>query len=79
MEQAQFWGVNKKLTWTKMWTGTLNSSLLFGEMMSALQQECQAEVEQQNIWDCGLEMIMYDIMLFKLLQAIILQHFEMVL
>ena len=37
MEQAQFWGVNKKLTWTKMQMGALNTSLVFGEIMSALK------------------------------------------
>ena len=45
MEQSQFWEVNKKLTWMKMQMGDLNISLVFGEMMSDLQQECQEEVE----------------------------------
>ena len=48
-------------------------------MMSALQQKCQAEVEHQNIQDCGSEVIIDDIVFFKLLLAIILQYFEVVL
>ena len=44
MEQSRFWGVNKKLTWTKMRMGVLNALLVFGAMMSALKQECQAKV-----------------------------------
>ena len=40
-EQAQFWGVNKKLTWMKMRMGDLNISLVFSAMMSAMQQDCQ--------------------------------------
>ena len=79
MEQAQFWGVNKKLTWTNMQMGYLNASLVFREMVSALQQECQAEVEHQNIRDCGSEVIMDEIVLFKILLAIILHYFEVVL
>ena len=38
-------GVNKKLAWTKMWMGYLNASLVFGSIMSALEQEWRAEVE----------------------------------
>ena len=68
-----------QLTWKDMRMGDLNASLIFGEIMSDLQQECQAEVEHQNILDCGLEVIMDDIMLFKILLAIILQYFEVVL
>ena len=79
MEQAQFWGVNKKLTWMNIQMGALNASLVFGEIMSDLQQECKAEVEHQKIRDCGLELIMDDIVLFKILLAIILQYFEVVL
>ena len=79
MEQYQFWGVNKKLTWTKMQMGALNASLVFGETMSALQQEFQAEVDYQNIRDCVSEVIMDEIVLFKTLLAIILQYFEVVL
>ena len=79
MEQAQFWGVNKKLTCTKMQMGDLNASLVLGEIISSLKQECQAEVEHQNIRDCGSEVIMDDIMLFKILLSIILQYFEVVL
>ena len=52
MEQAQFWGVNKKLTWTNMQMGDLNASLVFREMVSALKQDFQAEVEHLNIRDC---------------------------
>ena len=48
-------------------------------MMSTLQQEFQAEVEHQNIRDCVLEVIIDDIMLFKILLAIILQYFDVVL
>ena len=48
-------------------------------MISALQQECRAEVEHQNIPDCGSEVNMDYIMLFKILLAIILQYFEVVL
>ena len=79
MEQAQFWGVNKKLTWKKIRMGDLIASLVCGAMMSDLQQECQAEVEHQNIWDCGSEVIMDDIVLFKILLDIILQYFDVVL
>ena len=39
MEQDQFWGVNKKLTWMNMRMGALNESLVFGATMSTLQQE----------------------------------------
>ena len=78
-EQAQFWGENKKVTWRKMQMGSLNASLVFRTIISSLQQECQAEVEHQNIRYCGSEMIMYDIVLFKLLLAIILQYFEVAL
>ena len=53
----------------------LNISLVFGGMVSALQQECQVEVEHQNIRDCVSEVIMDDIMFFKILPAIILQYF----
>ena len=59
--------------------GALNASLVFGARMSALQQELQEEVEHQNIWYCGLEVLMNDIVLFKILLAIILQYFEVVL
>ena len=59
--------------------GSLNASLVFRAIMSTLQHECQAEVEHQNIRDCGSEMIMDDIVLFKLLLAIILQYFEVAL
>ena len=62
-----------------MQMGALNASLVFGTMMSALQKECQAEVGHQNIWDCGSEIIMDDIVLFQILLAIILQYFEVVL
>ena len=48
-------------------------------MMSDLQQECQAEAEHQNIQDCGSEVIMDGIVLLKILLAIILQYFEVVL
>ena len=58
---------------------SLNASLVFRAIMPALQQEFQSEVEHQNIRYCGLEMIMDDILLFKLLLAIILQYFEVVL
>ena len=71
--------MNKKLTWMKMQMGDLNASLVFRSMMSALQQECQVEVKHHNIRDCGLEVIMDDIVLFKILLAIILQYFEVVL
>ena len=79
MEQAQFWGVNKKLAWTKMQIGDLNASLVFEAMISALQQECKAELEHQNIRDCGSEVIMDDIPLFKILLAIILHYFDVLL
>ena len=79
MEQVQFWGVNKKLTWTKMQMGYLNTSLVLGGIMSSLQQEFQAKLEHQNIRNCGSEVIMNDIVLFKILLAIILQYFEVVL
>ena len=59
--------------------GYLNASLVFRAMMSTLQQEFQAEVEHQNIRDCVLEVIIDDIMLFKILLAIILQYFDVVL
>ena len=54
MEQDQFWGVNKKLAWTKTPMVALNSSLVIGVMMSALQQDFQAEVEHHNTRDCEL-------------------------
>ena len=79
MEQAQFWVVNKKLNWTKMWMGALNSLLVFGEIISDLKQECQAEVENHNIQDCGSEVIMDYILLFKIFLAIILKYFDVVL
>ena len=79
MKKSQFWVVNKKLTWTKMQTGALNASLVFRAIMPSLQQECQTEVEHQNIRYYGLEVIMDDIMLFKILLSIILQYFEVVL
>ena len=63
----------------KMRMGALNASLVFRAIMSAVQQECQAEAEHQNIWDCGSEVIMDVIVLFKILLAIILQYFEVVL
>ena len=59
--------------------GALNASLVFGAMVSSLQQECQPEMEQQNIWYCGSEVIIDDIVLFKILLAIILNYFDMVL
>ena len=59
--------------------GDLNASLVSGEMTSTLQQEYQAEVEHQNIRDCVLVVIIYDIMLFKILLAIILKYFDVVL
>ena len=58
---------------------SLNASLVFKEIMSALQQECHAEVEHYNIQECGSEMIVDDMVLFKLLLAIILQYFEVAL
>ena len=79
MEQAQFWGVNKKSTCMKMRMEAFNVSMFFGAMISALQQECQEEVEYQNICYCGSEVIMDDILLLKILQAVILQYFEVVL
>ena len=72
-------GVNKKLTWKNMKMGYLNASLVFRAIMSDLQQECQEEVEHHNIRDCGSEVIMDDIVLFKILLAIILQYFEVAL
>ena len=62
-----------------MQMGSLNASLVFRKIMSVLQQECQAVVETQNIRDCGSEVIMDDIVLLKILLAIILQYFEVVL
>ena len=59
--------------------GALNASLVLGEIMSDPRQECQVEVEHHNIRDCGLEVIMDDIVLFKILLAIILQYFEVAL
>ena len=79
MEQYQFWGVNKKLTWTKMQMGYFNESLVFGVTISELQQECHTEVEHQNIRDYGSEVIMDDMVLLKVLLLIILQYFEVVL
>ena len=57
----------------------LNASLVFREIISDLQQECKAELEHQNIRDCGFEVIMDDNVLFKILLAIILQYFEVFL
>ena len=59
--------------------GALNESLVFRVIMPALHHECQAEAEHQNIRECGLEVIMDDIIFFKLLLAIILNYFEVVL
>ena len=59
--------------------GDLNSSLVFGAMLSSLKQECQEQVEHQNIQDYGSEVIMDEIMFFKILLAIILQYFELFL
>ena len=73
MEQAPFWGLNKNLTWTKMCMVALNASLIFGAIISSLQHECQEEVEHQNIWEFLLELIMDDIVLFKILLATILK------
>ena len=42
MEKSQFLGANKKPTWTNMQMGALDASLVFGTMMSALKQDCQA-------------------------------------
>ena len=56
-----------------------NASLVFRAIISALQQESQAELEHQNIQDCGSEVIMYGIVLLKILLDIILQYFEVVL
>ena len=53
----------------------LNALLVFGEIMSSLQQECHAEVEHQNIPECGSELVMDAIVLFKIPLAIILQCF----
>ena len=55
--------------------GALNSLLVFGEIISDLKQECQAEVENHNIQDCGSEVIMDYILLFKIFLAIILKYF----
>ena len=57
----------------------LNASLVFGAIMSALQQEWQADVEHDNIWKFGSDVIMYDIMLLKIILAVILQYFEVVI
>ena len=59
--------------------GDLNESQVFWAIMSALQQEFQVEVEHQKILECGSEVIMDGIVLFKILLAIILQYFEVVL
>ena len=59
--------------------GYLNASLVFGTIISALQQEFQVEVGHHNIWDCVSELIIDDIVLFKILLSIILQYFEVVL
>ena len=79
MEQALFWGVNKKLTWKKMQMGAFNVSLFVGVIILALKQECQSEVEHQDIRDRGLEVIMDDIVLLKICLTIILHYFEVVL
>ena len=79
MEQAVLWEVNNKLTWMKMQMGSLNASLVFGAIVPALQQECQVELEHQNIRYFGSEVIMDYIMFFKILLAIILQYFEVFL
>ena len=71
--------MNKKLIWTKIQMRAFYASLVFGAIVSAPQHEYQAEVEHQNIWDCGLEVIMDYIVLFKIILAIILQYFEVVL
>ena len=68
-----------KLTWSRMWVRALNSSLVFGFIMPALQQECKVELEHQNIGVYVSEVIMDDIVLFKILLAIILQYFDVVL
>ena len=68
--------MTKKLTWMNMPMGALKKSLVFGAIMSALQQECHSEVEKHNIRDCGLEAIMDGIMLLKILLFIILQYYE---
>ena len=57
--------MNKKLTWRNMPMGALKESLVFGSMMSSLQQEYQSEVEHPNIQDCLSEVIMDAIVLFK--------------
>ena len=59
--------------------GALNASLALGKIISDLQQECQAELEHQNIWECVSETIMHEILLSKILPAIILHYFEVVL
>ena len=40
--------------------GDINVSLVFGVIISDLQQECQIELEHHNIQDCGSEVIMDD-------------------
>ena len=59
--------------------GALNSSLVFGGMIPDPEKERQAEVEHQKTRECGLEVTMNEIVLFKILLAIIIQYFEVVL
>ena len=47
--------------------------------MSDQQQECQAEVNHQNIRYCVSEVIMDAIVLIKILLGIIMQYFEVAL
>ena len=73
-DQKKMGGGGKKLIWTKMQIGDLNISLIFRAMVSALKQECQSEVQHHNIQDYGSEVITDDILLLKILLAIILQY-----
>ena len=59
--------------------GDLNISLVLRAVVSDIKQGCQAETEHHNIRDCVSVVIIDDIVLFKILLAMFLQYFEVVL
>ena len=58
-----FFGINAKLTWTRISMGDHNAEPFFGAM-TEVPQDFQEDSDKRHILDCILEVIMDDKMLF---------------
>ena len=78
-KNMDFFGVNEKLTCTRIPMGDYNKVPLSGVMMEVIQEEWKEETGKREILDFILEFIMDDIMIFSILLEVLLKYFQVVL